>query len=185
LEFIAFVCGIASVLFAKKENILVYPIGLVSTIITVYLLFQAKYFADMAINFYYSIMSVYGWLLWNKTSSKPELKISRTTKSEKFIGIGLFFITMIFTYSIYHFFDYKLEIPNYIDILTSGIFFTAMWFMAKKKIENWTLWIIGDLIVVPLYAYRGLGMLAVQYFIFTLLALLAYNQWRKSLANQI
>ena len=82
------------------------------------------------------------------------------------------------------FFDYKLEIPNYIDIFTSGLFFTAMWYMALKKIENWTLWIIGDCIVVPLFAYRGLGMLSLQYFIFTILAVYGYLEWKKILKEK-
>ncbi len=183
LEFIAFVFGIASVWFAKKENIWVYPTGLVSTIITVYLLYQASYFGDMTMNFYYSVMSIYGWYMWTKNKNQPELQITRTTKKEKIIGIGMFFLTMIVTYLVYQFFDYKLEIPNYIDIFTSGIFFAAMWFMALKKIENWTLWILGDCIAVPLFAYRGLGMLSLQYLIFTILAISAYLEWKKTLSN--
>ncbi len=185
LEAIAFVFGILSVWLAKKENILVYPTGIIATIITTYLLYQAAYFGDMTMNFYYSIMSVYGWFRWKSSANQPALKISRTTQKEKIIGVVLFFLTMAITYSVYVFFDYKLEIPNYIDIFTSGIFFTAMWFMALKKIENWTLWIIGDCIVVPLFAYRGLGMLALQYFIFTIFAILAYMQWKKILAKLI
>jgi nicotinamide mononucleotide transporter len=185
LETIAFVFGIWSVWLAKKENILVYPIGLIATIITTYLLYQAQYFGDMTMNFYYSIMSIYGWFQWKSTANQPELAISRTNRKEQLIGFILFFLTMAITYSVYFFFDYKLEIPNYIDIFTSGIFFTAMWFMALKKIENWSLWIIGDCIAVPLFAYRGLGMLALQYLIFTILAVLAYLQWKKILAKQI
>ncbi len=183
LEFIAFIFGIASVWLAKKENIWVYPTGLVSTVITVYILFQAKYFGDMTMNFYYSIMSIYGWIMWQKTQYQPELEITRTNSKEKIIGLGMFFLTMIITYLVYKFFDYKLEIPNYIDIFTSGIFFTAMWYMALKKIENWTLWIIGDCIAVPLFAYRGLGMLSLQYLIFTILAISAYLEWKKTLNN--
>jgi nicotinamide mononucleotide transporter len=185
LEAIAFVFGIWSVWLAKKENILVYPTGLIATIITTYLLYKAKYFGDMTMNFYYSVMSLYGWYKWKSTINQPELAISRTNKKEKTIGILLFFLTLLITYLVYVFFDYKLEIPNYIDIFTSGIFFTAMWFMALKKIENWILWIIGDCIVVPLFAYRGLGMLALQYAIFTIMAILAYIQWKKILAKQI
>ncbi len=181
LEVIAFVFGILSVYFAKKENILVYPTGLIATIITVYLLYQANYFGDMTMNFYYSIMSIYGWYKWKNKATEPELLITQTTKKEKIIGFGMFILTIIITYLVYVFFNYKLEIPNYIDIFTSGIFFTAMWYMALKKIENWTLWIIGDCIAVPLFAYRGLGMLAVQYLIFTILAILAYIQWKKIL----
>jgi nicotinamide mononucleotide transporter len=185
LEFCAFVFGIISVFCAKKENIWVYPTGLLSTLITIYLLFQAHYFADMTINIYFSIMSIYGWILWSKKVSSEKLKITKTSTKEKKIGVLLFFITIILTYFVYVFFDYSLEIPNYIDIFTSGIFFTAMWFMALKKIENWVLWIIGDFIAVPLFACRGLGMLALQYFIFTILAILAYKEWKKILSQKI
>ena len=185
LEFLAFVFGIASVFYAKKENILVYPTGLVSTVITVYLLYQAKYFADMTMNIYYSVMSVYGWYKWTSKSNGPDLEITRTTHREKVIGVLLFIATALITYLVYKFFDYKLEIPNYIDIFTSGLFFTAMWYMALKKIENWTLWIIGDCIVVPLFAYRGLWMLSLQYLIFTILAIMAYLEWKRTLQQKI
>lgn len=186
LEFLAFVFGILSVYFAKKENIWVYPTGLVSTIITVYLLYQARYFGDLTMNFYYSIMSIYGWYKWSSKSIQNDLNITKTNNQEKIIGILLFFFTIGITYTVYKFFNYSLEIPNYIDIFTSGIFFTAMWYMALKKIENWTLWIIGDVIAVPLFAYRGLGMLSLQYIIFTILAVLAYIEWKKILnKNQL
>ena len=185
LEFFAFIFGIVSVFYAKKESIWVYPTGLVATIISIYLMYQAQYFGDMVINFYYTVMSIYGWYLWSKKSSSGHIEISRTSWREKKIGFVLFLFTTIFTYFVYVFFGTKLEIPNYIDIFTSGLFFTAMWFMALKKIENWTLWIIADLVVVPLFAYRGLGMIACQYLIFTFLAIAAYIKWKKILAKQI
>jgi len=184
LEFIAFVFGILSVWFAKKENIWVYPTGLIATIITAYLLYTAGYLGDMMINGYFSIMSIYGWYQWNKkTNDSNSLKITRTNTREKVIGIALFFVTIFVVFGIYNFFNYELKKDNYIDIFASGIFFTAMGFMALKKIENWTLWIIGDIIVVPLYAYRGLGMLSLQYLIFTILAISAYLEWKKTLNN--
>ena len=171
LEAIAFIFGILSVYFAKKENIFVYPFGLVCTIISVYLLYINEYFGDMVINFYYSIMSIYGWILWSKPKGTNGLNISFTNSKEKKIGILMFLVTIIFIYFVYLYFDYVLKIENYLDIFTSGLFFTAMWLMAKKKIENWILWIVADAITVPLYAYKGMGMLALQYFIFTIMAL--------------
>ncbi|WP_396156557.1 nicotinamide riboside transporter PnuC [Flavobacterium sp.] len=180
LEFLAFAFGIASVYFAKKQNILVYPTGLIATIITVYLLYQAKYFGDMTMNAYFTIMSVYGWYKWRSKSNDRNIEISTTNLQEKITGIILFISTVFITYLVYKFFDYKLEIPNYIDIFTSGLFFTAMWYMALKKIENWILWIIGDSIVVPLFAYRGLGMLSLQYLIFTIIAIFGYLEWKKT-----
>ena len=179
LEFLAFVFGIASVFYAKKENILVYPTGLVTTVITVYLLYQAKYFADMAMNIYYSVMSVYGWYKWTSKSNGPDLEITRTTHREKVIGVLLFIATALITYLVYKFFDYKLEIPNYIDIFTSGLFFTAMWYMARKKIENWTLWIVGNTFAVYIFFDRQLYIIAIQYIIFTILAISAYIKWKK------
>jgi nicotinamide mononucleotide transporter len=184
LEFIAFVFGVLSVWFAKKENIWVYPTGLIATIITTYLLYLAGYIGDMMVNGYFTIMSIYGWYYWTKNNTVTEkLPITRTNLKEKIIGIVLFLITIFVVLTIYKFFDYTLNIDNYVDILASGIFFTGMWYMAKKKIENWTLWIIGDLVVTPLYAYRGLGILALQYLIFTILAISAYLEWKKTLNN--
>ncbi len=186
LEAIAFIFGIASVYYAKKEDILVYPTGLIATIITVYLLYKASYFGDMTMNFYYSVMSIYGWYNWaRKKNNKKVLVIARTNNTEKVIGVLLCFLTMLVTYGVYRFFGTEILKENYIDIFTSGLFFTAMWYMATKKIENWTLWIIADLITVPLYAYRGLGMLSLQYLIFTILAIQGYLEWRKSLNNSL
>jgi nicotinamide mononucleotide transporter len=185
LEFIAFVCGILSVWFAKKENIWVYPIGLIATVITTYLLYVAGYLGDMLVNGYFSIMSIYGWYYWVKNGNETnEFPISRTTDKEKIIGVALFFLTIIVVFGIYTFFDYEIKKDNYVDIFTAGLFFTGMWYMAKKKIENWTLWIIGDFIVVPLYAYRGLGMLSLQYLIFTIMAISAYLEWKRVLEQK-
>ncbi|ANW96193.1 nicotinamide mononucleotide transporter [Wenyingzhuangia fucanilytica] len=185
LEAIAFVFGIASVIYSKKENILVYPVGLIATVITVYLLYKAQYFGDMMMNFYYSVMSIYGWWNWSrKKNNKTTIPVSRTSLKEKIIGVLLVVVTMVVTYLVYKSFGYDIKPENYIDIFTSGIFFTAMWYMANKKIENWVLWIFADLITVPLYAYRGLGMLSLQYFIFTILAIQGYLAWKKSLDNK-
>jgi nicotinamide mononucleotide transporter len=182
LEAVAFVFGVASVWYAKSENIWVYPTGIICTVITVYLLYINAYLGDMMMNIYYSIMSIYGWWNWSRKKNNTYLiPISRTNSREKWIGSFFFLITMGVTFMVYKSFNYEIEVPNYIDILTSGIFFTAMWYMANKKIENWTLWILGDLITIPLYAYRGLGMLSLQYLIFTILAIYGYKEWKKSL----
>lgn len=182
LEGVVLVTGILSVWCAKKENILVYPTGLVATVITVYLFFRDGLLGDMMMNLYWSAMSIYGWWNWSrKKDDKKVVQISRTTTSEKWIGFGLFLGTMVLNYGVYKTFGHDIQTSNYVDILTSGIFFTAMWYMALKKLENWTLWIIADIITVPLYAYRGWGMLSLQYIIFTVLAIQAYIAWKKSL----
>ena len=182
LEFLAFSFGIISVIYAKKENILVYPTGIICTVITVYILFKAQYLGDMMMNVYYSIMSVYGWWNWSRKDKDNYLiKISRFSKNDLGLTISLFVLTICITYSVYLFSLNEIGIPNYIDVFTSGLFFTAMWLMANKKLESWIFWIIADIITVPLYAYRGLGMLSLQYIIFTILAIQGYLEWKKSL----
>ncbi len=184
LEAIAFVFGILSVYYAKLANIWVYPTGIICTAITVYLLNVSQYYGDMVMNLYYTIMSIYGWWNWSrKKNNKLILSISRTNLKEKVIGFLFFILTMCITYLVYKGYGYELKMPNYIDIFTSGVFFTAMWYMANKKLENWTLWILADIITIPLYAYRGLGMLSLQYLIFTILAIQGYIEWKKSLNN--
>ncbi|MDM1367716.1 nicotinamide mononucleotide transporter [Myroides marinus] len=185
LESIVFIFGILSVWYAGKENILVYPTGIIATIITVYLLYVIGYYGDMILNGYYSIMSVYGWYNWSRQKDGDTvLKISRTNMREKVNGIIIFFVTLVVIYGVYHFSGKEILPENYIDIITSGIFFTGMYYMALKKIENWTLWIIGDIVSVPLYAYRGYGILAVQFAIFTVLATMAYISWYKTINRE-
>ena len=184
LEIIAFLFGIISVVYAKKENILVYPTGIICTVITVYILLKAEYFGDMMMNIYYSSMSLYGWWNWNRLKNdNSRIEITYTSFKERITALVLFVLTIIVTYTVYIFNITTIELVNYIDIFTSGIFFVAMWFMANKKIESWIFWIVGDLITIPLYAYRGLGMLSLQYLIFTILAIQGYNQWKKSLVK--
>ena len=186
LEVFVFVFGIASVVLAKRESILVYPTGLIATVITMYLFFKDRLLGDMMINLYYSLMSIYGWWNWSRQKEGAAVvHISRTDKTEKGIGFLLFLAASGLNYLIYKVFDVPIGPSNYVDILTSGIFFTAMWYMATKKLENWTLWILADLITVPLYAYRGWGMLSLQYFIFTILAIQGYREWKKRLNKSL
>jgi nicotinamide mononucleotide transporter len=153
-------------------------------VITAYLLYLAGYLGDMMINAYFSIMSIYGWYRWAKGKQSDDLPF-RGPVPRKGDRRPIVRVTILVVYGIYKFFDQPIHKDNYIDIFASGLFFTGMWYMALKKIENWTLWIIGDIIVVPLYAYRGLGMLSLQYLIFTILAVSAYLAWKKTLnSNQ-
>ncbi len=186
LEIVAFFFGIVSVVYAKQANILVYPTGLVATLIAVYLLFLAELMGDMMMNFYYSIMSIYGW--WNWTRRQDErltVNISRTNQKDKIIGLVMFAATVVVTYGVYFFSGVAIGATNYIDIFTSGLFFTAMFYMASKKLENWTLWIIADIITVPLYLYRGWGFLSLQYLIFTILAIQGYRTWKNQLSSRL
>jgi len=182
LELLAFIFGVWSVWLAKRANIWVYPTGIIGTTITMYLFFTDRLLGDMLMNAYYSLMSIYGWWEWSRQKDGKKVRqITTMTNKEKGLGLTLVLITMLFTYMVYHLTSTEMDLSNVIDIFTSGVFFTSMWLMARKKLESWVLWISADLITIPLYAYRGWGMLSLQYFIFTILAFQGYYAWRKSL----
>ena len=186
LELIAVVFGIISVLFARKNNILVYPTGLVSTILYVYILFEFQLYGDLIINFYYTIMSFLGWYLWSKTNDgEDEFPISIINRKEILVSTLIFTITLTFVALVYHFFDKFTDWTAYVDALTTGLFFVGMWLMAKRKIENWILWIIADAISIPLYFYKGLTFSSFQFILFTIIAILGYKEWKRFLQKTI
>lgn len=184
LEITAIIFGFASVWYSKQNNILVFPTGLVSTSIFVYLLFKWQLIGDMMINGYYFIMSLYGWYIWTrKVDAENATPISRATKLEQLFGVFIFLASLVFVYQVYQFFDMWNDWVACVDTLTTALFFVGMWLMAKRKIENWYFWIVADIISIPLYFYKGLTFTSIQYFGFTILALFGYLAWKKNLNN--
>lgn len=182
LEAIAVVFGFLSVWYSKRENILVYPTGIISTLIFVYILGYWGLLGDMLINAYYFSMSIYGWYLWTrKVDADHFIPVTRTTKKEHRWSVLLFVGTMAFVILVYEIFDKWDGWLSYADVVTTAIFFVGMWLMAKKKLENWIYWIIGDIVSVPLYLYKGLTLTSLQYFIFTIIAIYGYLAWKKNL----
>ena len=186
LEFIAVFLGILSVIFAKMNKIAVYPTGLISTGIFVYLLFHFKLLGDMIINAYFFFMSIYGWFYWSyKREGQIINKVSYSSNKDYVIVALIFLISLILISIIYKLFNVFTSWSAYIDTLTTGIFFVAMWLMARRKIESWIFWIIGDLISIPLYLYKGLAITTIQYFIFTIIAVMGYKSWVKIYKERI
>ncbi len=184
LEIVAVIFGILSVWFAKKDNILVFPTGLISTSIYVYLLWKWVLWGDMMINGYYFIMSIYGWYHWTRKKGEVvEFPISVISKAEKRMSLIIFIFTVAFVVLVYHYFNRFTTWYAYVDTFLTGIFFVGMWLMAKRKIENWIFWIIGDIISIPLYFAKGFTFTSFQYLIFTIVAIYGYIEWKKSLNN--
>ena len=182
LEIIAVLLGIASVWYAKKDDILVFPTGMISTLIYVYLLWKWTLWGDMIINGYYFIMSIYGWYHWTrKIGDIIEFPISVISTNEKRISLFIFIFTVAFVVAVYHYFNKFNTWYAYVDTFVTGIFFVAMWLMAKRKIENWVFWIIGDLVSIPLYFAKGLTFTSFQYIVFTIVAVYGYLEWKKTL----
>jgi len=180
LEYIAVVAGIGSVWFSRKENILVYPVGLVNTSIFIYLYLKHGLYADASVNFYYTVMSIVGWIMWSKKShGETSLRITNSNMSEwgqALAFFGIFFAVLFFVLK-----NFTPSTVPIADSFTSAAAFTGMWLMNKKKLENWIWWIITDLASIPLNFSKHLVFTSFQYFVFLILAIMGYVSWKKKL----
>ncbi|CAM3872790.1 nicotinamide riboside transporter PnuC [Flavobacterium branchiophilum] len=181
LEITAALLGLASVWFSKKNNILVFPTGLVNTAIYAYLFWKWSLLGDSMINVYYFVMSLYGWYLWQQKSNQADLPVTMMDKSDRQKAVLLFLGALVFVITVYIFVHKLTNWMSYVDTLITGLFFVGMWLMAKKKIENWLFWIVGDIISVPLYFIKGYTVTSLQYFIFTIIAFYGFLEWKKIL----
>ena len=194
LEIVAAFFGLLSVFFSVKRNIWVYPTGIISTTIYVYILFNFGLLGDMLINVYYSIMSIYGWISWNKNTENQIISVDFAKKKDWLVGLNLFAMSLVAVCGVYYFKPFidnhfsmngvslgfqQLDWANWLDIFTTSLFLIGMWFMAKRKVENWLFWIVGDLICVPMMLYKGLGITSLQYLVFTIMAVIGYLEWLK------
>lgn len=188
LEYIAVFAGIASVWFSRKENILVYPVGLINTIIYIYLSFINHLPGEATVNFYYTIMSIYGWYIWVRRDQQqqPVLHISHSDKRMwlKQIGFFLFFYIAIY-FSLVYLKDLFFEgaIP-WADAFASATAFTGMWLMTRKKVESWYWWIATNIASIPLYFVKGLVFTSVYYFVLFFLAIAGLIEWKKRAAKK-
>ena len=180
LEIIAVLFAIASVLYSKKNNIKVYPTGIISTLIFVWLLYKWELFGDMIINVYYFVMSLYGWYLWSKNSDdKPILPITKLNRKDCKVSGWIFIFSTIFVALVYFYFEKFGVWWSYVDIFTTGLFFVGMYLLAKRKVEHWIFLIMGDFISVPLYYFKGYAITGILFLIYTVIAIFGYLEWKK------
>lgn len=208
-EMIAVITGIASVLFARRENILVYPVGIISVLLYVYICLEVKLYADSLINFYYFLVSIYGWYYWKRGGAEQRRDAYREGESMDSVylheeresqkgeeaeiswnslmeNLRLLFLTICIAVASGYILDRFTDsnVP-YWDGSTTAIFCVAMWLMARKKIENWIFWLIGDAMSIPLYLYKHLCFSSLQYLVFTILAMAGYLEWYRRVQKKI
>lgn len=181
LEFIGVIAGIVSVWFSRKENILVYPIGLINTIIYVYISLKGSLFGEASVNLYYTIMSIYGWILWSNRNEQQEtvLQISYSNKKEwlyQLLFFAVFYISIYFSLIYLKNVFYSNTIP-WADAFASATAYTGMWLMAKKKMESWLWWIATNIASIPLYYKKGYAFTSVQYIVLLVLAVAGLLSW--------
>jgi nicotinamide mononucleotide transporter len=183
LEYIAVFTGVASVWYYKKENILVYPIGLTNTIIYIYLSVKGHLFGEASVNFYYTVMSVYGWILWSKKDKQEHYVVVITTSGVKewiyqLLFFAAFYITIFYALTYIKNSFAPGAIP-WADAFASAAAYTGMWRMAKKKLESWIWWIITNSASIPLYFVKGFVFTSVYYLVLLVMAVAGLIEWKK------
>jgi len=184
LEAIAVIMGIVSVWYSRKENILVYPTGLINTTLYIYLSFKGHLLGEASVNLYYTIMSLYGWYLWTrKTEDKTNfvLQITHSNKKEWiqqsiFFGVIYVIIYLLLTYAKTAF---APEAIPWADAFASATAYTGMWLMAKKKVESWIWWILTNIASIPLYFIKGYAFTSVQFMVLLILAIAGWISWNQ------
>ncbi len=183
-EYVAVFSGLISVWYSSKEKILLYPIGLISTIIYIYLSIKGSLLGEAAVNLYYTIMSIIGWYMWSKkdTENKIELNITTSTKKEWLQHIAVFVALYVIIY--FALTQYKNNFSNanplpVADALASAAAFTGMWLMTKKKVESWYWWILTNMVSIPLYFIKHYVFTSVYYLVLLIMAFYGLFLWLK------
>src|SRR3954468_15018671 len=183
LEFIGVIAGIVSVWFSRKENILVYPTGLINTVIYVYISLKGSLFGEASVNLYYTIMSIYGWILWAKKDERHETVLHITYSSAKewlyeLLFFAAFYIAIFAALTYLKHVFYSNTIP-YADAFASATAYTGMWLMAKKKVESWYWWIATNITSIPLYFVKGLVFTSFYYIVLLVMAVFGLVAWQQ------
>ena len=184
IEFIAVFAGIGSVWFSRKENILVYPVGLINTLFYIYLSIKGNLLGEASVNVYYTVMSVYGWVLWAKKDKQKHEAMLHITYSnsrewwQQLLFFSVFYL-VIFTALTWAKKAFAPEAIPWADAFASATAYTGMWLMAKKKVESWIWWIATNVASIPLYFIKGYVFTSVQFVVLLLLAVSGLIAWRK------
>jgi nicotinamide mononucleotide transporter len=183
LEWLAVVSGILSVWFSRKENILVYPVGLINTIIYIWLSFQGDLLGEAAVNLYYTSMSIYGWIIWAKKDPQKHslVHISFSDKKWWIWQLSFFAVFYIVTFTLLTLLkkDFAPGAIPWADAFASATAFTGMWLMTKKKVESWYWWILTNITSIPLYYVKGYALTSVYYVILLIMAIIGLAEWKK------
>ncbi len=184
LELIASILGIISVWFVVQRNIWAFPVGIVMVGMYFFIFYEAKYYGDMVLQVVFVVMQVHGWYEWSRGDRADDDRISvqKLAPQQWLLTGGLLVVgTLGIGYLLQRFTDAALL---WVDALTTTLSLLAQWWMNKKYLDNWTLWIIADAIYLYQYAYKALYFTTVLYAVFLVLAVVGLREWRQKWAER-
>jgi nicotinamide mononucleotide transporter len=182
LQWLAVILGVAEVLLALRDNIWLYPTGILSVILSIYLLLTVQLYAESALNIYYLVMSVYGWLYWAKKRNQPAVQITYTNRKEWVITLAIVFGGWLVLYVLLKSFT-PSNVPVW-DAWVSSTAWAGMWLLARRKIENWILLNISNLFAIPLLFYKKLPLFGGLTLFLFIVAFFGFFKWQKDYKQQ-
>ena len=186
IEIFGVVTGIIYVILEVKQNRLLWPLGLLTSAIFVYIFFNGKFYADMGLQVYYVLISIYGWYYWSRGGEKSgsgELPVVRGNRKQLFILSLIFAVSWIGIYFLLNSLtDSTVPLG---DSFTTALAIVATWMLARKIIEHWFLWIVANLVSIALYIYKGLYPTVILYVVYTAMAVYGYLEWKKSIKTEM
>jgi nicotinamide mononucleotide transporter len=177
VQWLAVALGVAEVLLARRNNIWLYPAGILATLLSILLLMEVQLYAESALNVYYVVMSVYGWIYWIKKRGEPPVKITYSTRNEWIISLAISFGGWLVLYILLKNFT-PSNVPVW-DALVSSTAWAGMWLLARRKIENWVFLNISNLFAIPLLFYKHLPLFAALTIFLFVIAIFGYFDWKK------
>lgn len=184
IELLGAILGFAYIVFSIRQSILTWPVGLLTSLLYVWVFFVSKLYADMGLQMYYVVISIYGWYEWlygNKSNGKAELKISRLSlKLGLILSVISIFIFLIIWYILDNYTDSPVPVA---DALATALSIVATWMLARKILEHWLVWIFVDAFSVGLFWYKDLLPTVILFIVYTFMAVVGFVEWKKELVS--
>lgn len=179
IEAIASFTGIIAIFFQIKAKPIYWPISIINVLLYIFVFYHARLYAEISLQVYYLVMSIYGWIFWLKKTNNKSIPITKTTMKMWIIIISVFpliWLSMAFLLKKYS----NTDVP-FVDSFLTTLSFVATYLLVRKKIENWLIWIFVDFISISLYYYKQLYATIILFVILTILAIIGYKEWKKTL----
>jgi len=181
IELLGAILGITYIFFSIRQNILTWPTGLLTSALYTVVFYRSKLYADMSLQVYYVVISIYGWYFWVKGTNTGKNGSVPVRKTGKHLWFKLIIIAIV----IYGIILYILKLTDsdiaYLDSMTTALSIVATWMLAKKYIEHWIIWIFVDLFSAGMYIYKNLWPTVILFLVYTVMAYLGYVEWKKDL----
>ena len=181
IEILGAILGLAYIIFSIKQHILTWPTGLLTSAIYVVVFFNARLYADMGLQIYYVVISIYGWYFWLTGKKKNEKKVA-VKRTRKILWLKLAVVSIaLYALLLFILNHYTNSDVPHMDSMTTALSIVATWMLARKYLEHWLIWIFVDAFSAGLYVYKGLWATVILFIVYTIMALLGYTEWRKDL----